>query len=89
MTYWTCSIGSTANDEKIGELQEKVIGKLEEHDVERRQEAEEVKKTIERILQAKKSIGALLSSLPPITPMQRIIVDGTVIDVNHILNVDE
>jgi DNA repair ATPase RecN len=79
----------SANDAKIGELQEEVIDKLEEHDMQRRQEAEEVEKTIERILLAKKSIGKLLSALPPIIPIQRIVVDGIAIDVNHLLNVDE
>ena len=74
---------------KIGELQEKVIDKLEAHDLQRKQEVEEVEKSIEKILHAKKSIGLLLSTLPPKYPMQRIVVEGMTVDVDHLLNVDE
>lgn len=78
-----------ANHEKIGEMQEKVINKLEEHGPQRKQEAEEVEKSIGKILQAKKSIGTLLSTLPTKYPIKRIVVDSETIDVDHILNVDE
>ncbi|MCG7344188.1 hypothetical protein MHZ92_08590 [Sporosarcina sp. ACRSL] len=74
---------------KIGVMQEKVIGKLEEHDLQRKREAEEVEKSIGKILQAKKSIGTLLATLPPKYPIQRIVVDGGPIDVDHLLNVNE
>ncbi|MGG0669651.1 hypothetical protein [Sporosarcina koreensis] len=79
----------SADHAKIGEMQEKVIDKLEEHDLQRKQEAEEVERSIGKILLAKKSIGMLLSSLPPTYPIQRIVVDGGTIDVDHLLNVDE
>lgn len=79
----------SAEHAKIGELQEKVIDKLEEQDVQRKREAEEVEKSIGKILLAKKSIGSLLASLPPTYPIQRIVVDGGTIDVDHLLNVDE
>lgn len=79
----------SANHAKIGEMQEKVIDKLEEHDLHRKREAEEVEKSIGKILQAKKSIGALLASLPSTYPIQRIVIDGGTIDVDHLLNVDE
>lgn len=78
-----------ANHEKIGEMHEKVIDKLEEQDRRRKQEAEEVEKSIEKILLAKKSIVKLLSTLPPTYPIQRIVVDGGTIDVDYLLNVDE
>lgn len=70
-------------------MQEKVIDKLEAHDRQRKQEAEEVEKSIGKILLAKKSIGTLLSSLPSTYPIQRIIVDGESIDITHLVNVDE
>lgn len=79
----------SADHAKIGEMQETVIDKLEEHDLQRRQEAEEVERSIGKILLAKQSVGMLLSSLPPTYPMQRIVVDGATIDVDHLLNVDE
>lgn len=74
---------------KIGEMQEKVINKLEEQEVQRKREAEEVEKSIGKILLAKKSIGTLLATLPPTYPIQQIVVDGGTIDVDHLLNVDE
>lgn len=79
----------SADHAKIGEMQEKVIGKLEDHDLQRKRETEDVEKTIEKILHAKKGIGTLLASLPPKYPIQRIGVDGGTIDVDHLLNVDE
>ncbi|WP_432357241.1 hypothetical protein [Sporosarcina sp. UB5] len=74
---------------KIGEMQEQVIEKLDAHDLQRKREAEEVEKSIGKILLAKKSIGTLLATLPPKYPLQRIIIDGGTIDVDHLLNVDD
>jgi len=74
---------------KLEEMQEKVIDKLEEHDLQRKREAEEVEKSIGKILHAKKSIGMLLSTLPPNYPIKRIVADGMTIDVDHLLNVDQ
>ncbi|WP_252502220.1 hypothetical protein [Sporosarcina sp. Marseille-Q4943] len=79
----------SADHAKIGEMQEKVIDKLEAHDLQRKREAEEVEKSIGKILKAKKSIGTLLATLPPKYAMQRIVVDGITIDVDHLLNVDD
>jgi uncharacterized protein YPO0396 len=79
----------SSNHAKIGELQEKVIDKLEAHDLQRKREIAEVEKSIGKILNAKKSIGMLLSTLPPKYPIQRIVADGMTIDVDHLLNVDD
>ncbi|MDW0116052.1 hypothetical protein QTL97_03830 [Sporosarcina thermotolerans] len=67
----------------------KVIGKLEAQEIQQLQEAESVEKSIEKILHAKKSIGRLLSKLPPTYPIQQIVVEGSVIPVINLLNVDE
>ncbi|MFC5604231.1 hypothetical protein [Sporosarcina koreensis] len=79
----------SADHAKIGEMHEKVINKLEEQDVQRKRESEEVEKSIGKILLAKKSIGALLATLPPTYPIQQIVLEGGTIDVDHLLNVDE
>lgn len=79
----------SADHMKFEEMQEKVIGKLDAQDIERKKNTETVEKSVERILQAKKSIGKLLSTLPSAYPIQQIIVEGTTIPVKNLLNVDE
>ncbi|WP_339251512.1 hypothetical protein NSQ43_15090 [Sporosarcina sp. FSL W8-0480] len=67
----------------------KVIGKLETQEIHQLQEVDSVEKSVEKILHAKKSIGRLLSKLPPQYPVKEIVVDGKVMPVVNLLNVDE
>lgn len=75
--------------DRIGSDNAKVIGKLEAQGIQQLQEVQSVEKSIDKILDAKKSIGRLLSKLPPEYPVKEIVVDGTVMPVIYLLNVDE
>ncbi|GEN82470.1 hypothetical protein SLU01_07820 [Sporosarcina luteola] len=79
----------SADHIKFGEMQERVIGKLDAQNISRKHDVETVETSIERILEAKKSIGKLLSTLPSTYPIQQIIVEGAMIPVINLLNVDE